>query len=480
MKLHKNLFTSILFVFLYISLSSSTDKPESQANIVQAKLNALSSEISLVHNEHVQGYINLYTQRKRELSSKIIARSDYYFPIFDQVFETYDIPKELKYLAVIESALNPNAVSPKGATGIWQFMYSTAQLYKLNMNSDLDERKDPYLSTIAAASYLKKSYNIFGDWLLAIASYNCGPGNVSKAIKKAGGKKDFWKIYSYLPKETRGYVPAFIAAVYFMEYSNDFELFADESFRISSTTSYKVVGDLYLKELISKLDIEEENFRWLNPALKGDVIPANYQLNIPQTKSQVFLSQLDSLYAVSEIKIEELAASKKSQFVNLIKNTTKAKVSKLIAAKPKERKIDPNKEVVIYMVKEGDNIGTISSWFDVKLDDLKYWNNLKSNKIVTGSELMVYVDKEEVPHYKRFDYFSNRIKNVLSTDRQKRLLYTPEREANSLFHKVEKGETLSVIANIYEVSVNMIKENNFLDKQYIMPGMYLKISAKQL
>lgn len=473
MRLYRQLLTSCLFVFLYISLSSSADSPTANSSLIQSRLNAMDSKIPLEYNAHVQGYINLYTQRKRELSTKIITRSSYYFPMFEQVLSAYGIPDELKYLAVIESALNPHAVSPKGATGIWQFMFSTAKMYKLNINNYVDERKDPYLSTIAAASYLKNAYDIFDDWLLAIASYNCGAGNVKKAIKRAGGKKDFWKIYNYLPKETRGYVPAFVAAAYFMKYSAEFDLHPDDAYKVPATTPFKVVGELYMKELVSTLDIEEESFRWINPAIKGDIIPANYQLHIPQQKVEAFLGQLDTLYAVSEVKIQELALHKKTQFK--AKAVTYASVSK-----PVERKVDPNKVSIVYTVKEGDNLGKIAVWFNCKTADLTYFNNIRNNKIVIGQELIVYVDKQDLAHYQRFEHFSNRLKNVLSTDRHKRLLYTPEREANSLFHKVEKGETLSLIAKNYEISVDEIKENNSLDKQNIMPGMYLKISAKKI
>lgn len=489
MRLYKQLVTSLLFVFLYISLSSSSDKATSAATI-QSKLNALESEIPMVYNEHVQGYINVYTVKKRELATKIVTRADYYFPMFEKVLETFGIPKELKYLAVIESALNPHAVSPKGATGIWQFMYSTAKLYKLDMNNHIDERKDPYLSSIAAATYLKNSYNMFDDWLLAIASYNCGPGNVKKAIKKAGGKKDFWKIYQFLPKETRGYVPAFIAAAYFMNYQEEFGLEPNEAYVVPATTSYKVVGDLYLQELVAKLEIDEETFRWLNAAVKGDIIPANYQVHIPQSKAQAFLDQIDSLYAISEIKIEELALSKKPAYTASSSKTsssstkpanTKTKTVVLAAPpKPKERKIDPNKVSFVYTVKGGDNLGMIANWFDCNVDDVKFWNDIRKNKIVIEQELLIYVEPKDLAHYQRFEHFSTRLKNVLSTDRQKRLLYTPEREANSVFHKVEKGETLSVIAKSYEVSIDEIKQHNCLDKQCIMPGMYLKISSKQL
>lgn len=329
---------------------------------------------------------------------------------------------------------------------------------------------------------------MFDDWLLAIASYNCGPGNVKKAIKKAGGKKDFWKIYQFLPKETRGYVPAFIAAAYFMNYQEEFGLEPNEEYVVPATTTYRVVGNLYLKELVAKLEIEEETFRWLNAAIKGDIIPANYQVHIPQSKAQAFLDQLDSLYAISEIKIEELALSKKPAYSvssNKVSTkpatTAKAKAVALAApVKPKERKIDPNKVSFVYTVKEGDNLGKIANWFNCKVDDLTFWNNIRNNKIVVEQELLIYVDPKEMAHYQRFEHFSTRLKNVLSTDRQKRLLYTPEREANSVFHKVEKGETLSVIAKNYEVSVDEIKQYNCLDKQCIMPGMYLKITSKQL
>ena len=216
------------YVQNYISIAKDTgaqkafQKTELNDSILEYQLQHIASPFSMDYNDRVKAFINLYVNKRHNQMSYMLGLSDYYFQMFEEIFDKYNVPLELKYLAVIESALNPRAVSKAGATGLWQFMYATGKIYKLEINSYVDERRDPVKATEAAAQFLSKLYSMYGDWTLVIAAYNCGPGNVNKAIRRSGGKKNFWEIYYRLPRETRGYVPAFIAATYAFHHYQDY------------------------------------------------------------------------------------------------------------------------------------------------------------------------------------------------------------------------------------------------------------------
>jgi len=339
------------------------------------RLSLLETEIPLIYNQQVRAYIDLYTMRKRELVTRILAWSKYYFPIFEEVFDRENIPLEMKYLAVIESALNQNAVSRVGATGMWQFMAPTGRIYGLRTDHHIDERRDLIRSTEAAVKYFKNSYRIYGDWLLVIASYNCGPGNVNKAIRKSGGKHDFWQIMPYLPAETRGYVPAFIAAAYTLNYSSEHNLYpADMAINYHLDTV--MVDNRYsLEQLSLALDMTVDELKNLNPALKKGFIPFTNEkivLTLPYHKVMRF-AQLDdsSVYNTSN---EELLAL-----------NAKVEESGSIAAK-KDKKI-------IYSVRKGDLLASIADKFDVTVKELKKWNHLKGNKIKRGQKLSVFPER---------------------------------------------------------------------------------------
>ncbi len=244
------------------------DIPIYADSVYAYRLSLLESEIPLDYNEYVRPYIDLYTIRRRKLSSKILAWSNYYFPQFEQALDREKMPMELKYLAVIESALNPAATSPVGAAGMWQFMAPTGRMYGLKTTASYDERRDVQKSTDAAIKYLRNSYRIYGDWLLVIASYNCGPGNVNKAIRKAGGVKNFWAIQQYLPKETRGYVPAFIAATYMMNYASEHNLYPSEEVEVYGLTdTIQVNNSISLPQVAALSGISIETLKQLNPFL---------------------------------------------------------------------------------------------------------------------------------------------------------------------------------------------------------------------
>lgn len=255
-------------------------------SVYMARLASIPSIMELCYNSIVRDYINLYTVRKRKLTSFILGQRDYYFDMFTDALDSEGMPLELRNLAVIESALNPKAYSPAGASGLWQFISSTGSMYGLKINSLVDERRDPVRSTRAAAKYLKHLYGIYNDWTLVIAAYNCGPGNVNKAIRRAGGSKDYWVIYEYLPKETRGYVPAFIAANYVMNYYQEHNICPKTINRPIAVDTVQVRDKVHLKQIADVLDIDMETLRTLNPQYRKDIIPGGYPytLTLPANK----------------------------------------------------------------------------------------------------------------------------------------------------------------------------------------------------
>jgi len=447
----------LLIVFIFSSFTG-----EESASVIQSKLLGIQKEVTLTYNPKVHNYIEVYGEKKRNLTESMLAKGEFYFPIFERVLEEYNLPTELKYMAVIESALNPRAISPMGAKGLWQFMHGTAKGYKLTINSNIDERCDVELSTIAAAKYLKNMYAKFGDWQLAIAAYNCGAGNVSKAIKRSGGKTSFWEIYNYLPKETRSYVPAFIGAVYVFEYAQDFGL--QPNYDATEYLTFKPVElekYVWASDLIKLLELDEKSFKNANASLVGNYIPGNYKLKIPTGKHEQFYTVADSLYA--------LALAKPKQ-----RNITKTAKSKepIQIVIPDETKF----ESISYKVKQGDNLGFIALWFDIALNKLQAWNQIARSFLRVDQELIVYVPKEKASFYAHFDKLSKRQKNLLTTDRSKRMMYAKRMDNKYIYHEVKKGETISTILQQYpNTSIDTIKRLNPISSNEIKPGMYLKI-----
>lgn len=346
--------------------------PEYSDSAYAFRLKVLQTEIPLDYNNHVKGFIDLYAVRKRKLVSKVLATSKYYFPVFEEIFDRENIPLELKYLAVIESALNPNAVSYVGATGLWQFMAPTGRMYGLTTNSYIDERRDLISSTEAAVNYFKNSYRIYGDWLLVIASYNCGPGNVNKAIRRSGGKKSFWEIMPYLPKETRGYVPAFIAATYVMNYAAEHNLYADDTEMYYHLDTVTVDNSVSIEKLAIALNLSREEILAYNPLLRRGVIPFS---------NQKITLTLPYPYAV--------------KVANLNANGTIARSAddKLLALNNTAQSRNHGKQgKITYKVKRGDVLGVIANKYNVSVAELKKWNKgkIKGTNIQIGQYLNIY------------------------------------------------------------------------------------------
>ncbi|MBQ2501275.1 MAG: transglycosylase SLT domain-containing protein [Bacteroidales bacterium] len=336
-------------------------------SVLVQRLEKMNSFISLPFNETVKNYMILYSEKSREKMEHILGVSNYYMPIFEEILDRYGLPLELKYMAIIESAMNPLARSRAGATGMWQFMYNTAKSYNLKITSYVDERLDIEKAADAAARYLQDAYNTFGDWALAICSYNCGSGNVNKAIQRSG-KRDFWSIYPYLPRETRGYVPAFVGAMYAMTYYKEYGLVPEPVALPHYTDTIMVNKNLHFKQINELTGIPVETLRELNPQYTHDIVPGNegpYVLKIPYQYTNSFISVEDSVYTH---KADSLLS---------------AKVLTSVSS-------GGDGGSIRYLIKNGDTLGSIARRYHVTVSNLKRWNNLKSDSIRAGRYLTIY------------------------------------------------------------------------------------------
>lgn len=338
------------------------------------RLSRIPSDIELPFNEPVKKYIEQYSGRLRKTVAYMLAANNFYLPFIEEALDLYGLPQELKYLPVIESALNPSAVSRRGAAGLWQFMLKTGKLYGLENNSLVDERRDPIKSTWAAVRYLKDLHGIYNDWTLAIAAYNCGPGNVNKAIKRAGGSTDYWTIYGYLPRETRGYVPAFIAANYIMNYYCEHGICPMDSELPAASDTIHISQDLHLQQVADVCSVEIEQLRSLNPQYKKDLVPGSSKvspLRLPEKLVLEFIEKKDSIFAYNAdkyLKRRKTVAIKESKSSSV--TTTKGGAT-------------------YHKIRSGDTLGGIAIKYGTTVKKLKELNNMQGNKITAGKNLRV-------------------------------------------------------------------------------------------
>ena len=349
----------------------TSSNPVVSDSIYIDRLSRIPSVIEMPFNDIVKKHIEAYTGRLRNKVSFMLAAANFYMPLFEEALDTYDLPMELKYLPIIESALNPKALSRQRASGLWQFMLRTGKIYGLDNNTLVDERRDPVKSTWAAVRYLKDLYNIYNDWNLVLAAYNCGPGNVNKAIRRAGGETDYWKIYPFLPKETRGYVPGFIAANYVMTYYCEHGICPMDSQLPAISDTIHINKDLHLQQVASVCNIDIEQLRSLNPQFKKDIIPGNskaYALQLPNNIANIFIEREDSIYAYEAKKY-------------LNKRRTVA-VSE--ASTPKNAK-----GAKYHKIRKGDTLGGIARKYGVSVRQLRDLNGIRGNNITAGKNLRI-------------------------------------------------------------------------------------------
>ncbi|TKC00999.1 LysM peptidoglycan-binding domain-containing protein [Pedobacter cryophilus] len=397
--------------------------------IYKYRLDSIKSAVSLDYNPYVQTYIDIFLTKRKDEMGKMINLGQYYFPIFEQALAAYKIPQEFKYLPIIESSMNPMAVSRVGATGLWQFMYTTGKVYGLTIDNYVDERRDPIAASYAAAAYLRDAYNQFGDWLLALAAYNCGAGNVSRAMLKAGGSSNFWDIHPFLPNETRNYVPAFIAANYMMNYYHRYQDIKVDKDVVLHTDSVYVNKYVSFNKIAQALNMDAIELQNLNPSYKKNLINGSVsspkRLIIPKVTSKYYADFFEAL--------------------NTDENTAIKVVSVI------DRPIINQQKAQKHLVKKGENLISIANSYDVEAQDLKVWNQLKSYQIVPGQILIVNKTAlKEIPK-----------KNI---------------EPTYITYKVKTGDTLSEIAKKFEnATIGSIKELNNLKSSLLSVGMFLKI-----
>ena len=416
----------------------TSDTPDS---ILIKRLKAINSFIPLPYNNIIKNHIIYYTQRIPNKIDLILGLSSYYLPIFEEIFDQYDMPKELKAMAIIESALNPVATSRVNARGIWQFMYRTARQYNLEINTYVDERLDPVASSHAAAKYLKDAYTIFGDWSLAIASYNCGAGNVNKAIRRAGGSRDFWTIYPYLPRETRGYVPSFVAALYTLAYYKDHGITPRAIAMPAHVDTFEIRRPIHFGQISELIGITKEEIADLNPQYVKEIIPG--------TENKTYLLKLPFNYTAQFVDHEkEIYSFKDSVFFNpIVLNDAKSVQTQ---------------STTYHTVRRGETLGRIAQRYGVRLSDLQRWNGVKSN-IRVGQRLTIH--KNGTP--------ASTAKVASSVSSEK----STSKAGEYLMYTVKKGDTLWEISRKFEgVSLNdIMKLNGFTKKSKIMPGKKIKI-----
>ncbi len=422
------------------SVKFTSDVPDA---VLIERLEKMNSFITLPFNETVKNYMVLYSEKMPTKMGHILGLSTYYLPIFEDIFNRYGLPSELKAMAIIESALNPTAVSRAGAKGMWQFMYNTARTYGLRINSYVDERLDVEKAADAAARYLLDSYNIFGDWCLAISAYNCGAGNVNKAIRRAGGNKDFWSIYPYLPKETRGYMPAFVGALYAMTYYKEYGIVPEPVQMPAHTDTFEIRRNLHFSQISEVIGIPNEDLQNLNPQYIHDLIPGNeapYILKLPYNYTNAFLDNQDSLYTH---KTAEMAGTKVLEGPSIPDSGTQERIA--------------------YKVKSGDYLGRIASRYGVTVKQLQQWNNLRGTNLRVGQTLYIYR--------------SGGGKTASSSSGSS--ASASSSSSGYITYTVKSGDTLYKIAQRYPgVTANDIMKINSISSN-IKPGMKIKIPTKK-
>ena len=410
--------------------------PDASYELIEDRLSCVDSEMPLTFNERVQSFIDYFAVRNRDYTREVIRRKSLYFPTFEKYLKQYGIPDELKYLSIVESGLRPEARSRVGAEGLWQFMPSTGRMYGLNQSWYVDERRDPEKATEAACKYLKQLYNMFDDWELALAAYNTGPGNVRKAIRRSGYKKSFWEIYNYLPRETRSYVPQFVAVLYTLEYASEHNLFTESPTHPWETDTVLISQFVSLKELANQLNLCEDELTLLNPELKRLAVSDEtkaYPLIIPADKSDFLAANRSAI---------------------LDSSGTKTIQKEFLAQAQKTSGSTYGRSKTTYRVRNGDVLGVIAQRHHVRVSDLRRWNNIRGSRINVGQKLTIWT-KGSAPQL------------ASATSRA-----VPA----SKTHLVRPGDSLWEISRRYEgASVAKIKQWNNLRSNSIKPGQKLII-----
>ena len=471
-----------------INLDEKVDY-ELPTELLKSRLKAMDakSPFNIEYNQGLENIIKSFLKNRKKSFERLMAISEYYFPIFEEALSKQNVPLEIKYLAVVESALNPKAVSRVGATGLWQFMYQTGKQYNLNIDSYVDDRSDPLKASEAAAQYMTNMYKIFGDWDLVLASYNSGPGNVTKAIRRSGGQQNYWNIRKHLPQETQGYVPAFLATMYIYEYHTAHGIkperavvkqFATDTIMIRKQMSFKQISDL--------LDIPIAQLQLLNPQYKLNVIPAysdkKHFLTLPSNKIAVFTSNEDKIYAYVQYELDQ-REKPFTRFQQAFASRDSIRKDSAIVSRTKFHKVE-----------RGDNLSEIADRYNVTISEIKKWNKLRNNKAPLGrnlkiitTEAIVSRDKKEkidtIATTKNSEIAAINSNDAVQTQEKESKIYKYEKVVTfkdvTKIHKVKRGDNLSEISDKYGVTIAEIKKWNKLKSNNVPAGKSLKIVTNE-
>ena len=449
--------------------------------LLKSRLAAMDakSPFNIEYNQGLENIIKSFLKNRKKSFERLMAISEYYFPMFEEAMARQNVPLEIKYLAVVESALNPKAVSRVGATGLWQFMFQTGKQYNLDINTYVDDRSDPLKASDAAALYMSNMYKIFGDWDLVLASYNSGPGNVAKAIRRSGGQQNFWNIRKYLPKETQGYVPAFLATMYIYEYHKEHGIVPNRAvIKHFATDTIMVKQQITFKQISDLLNIPISQLQLLNPSYKRDVIPfiagENHFLRLPNDKVAIYTSNEDKVYAYTQYEASKRERPYESRIA--VRDTLDVNSERTLVSKTR-----------YYKVKRGDSLSEIAGKFGVVMSDLKKWNRLKNSKAPRGRNLKIYSYESVAVTPKKVEVKASEIKkdtalvaiNTSVSEKKYKEEQVVSFVKTTKKYKVKKGDNLGSIASKYDVSVSDIKDWNNLKKNAIASGKTLKIMTTE-
>jgi membrane-bound lytic murein transglycosylase D len=433
--------------YVFYALTSDVEyiPGDDAPSLVRDRLQCLQQTIPLEYNDRIHSFINFFTVRDREYTRMVARRKNLYFPIFEKYLAKYGLPDELKYLSIIESGLNPKAVSRARAVGLWQFMSPTGRHYGLHQDWYIDERMDPEKSTDAACRYLRDLYRMFGDWELALASYNAGPGNVKKAIRRSGYKKSFWQVYPYLPRETRSYVPQFVAIIYAMNYLDEHNFYDIGEEMPMPHDTINTSEFLHFNTLANLTGICLEDLQKLNPSIQRNAVPQtskSYTLKIPTMAKEILAQNRAAI-------LDSASKTGKKELELLARNTAGSTYGK---------------DRIVYRVKSGDVLGSIALRYKVRVSDIQKWNNLSGNTIRVGQHLNIWLKQPTAG-----------TSTVINTSPAKAIVLSPIPDSKS--YVVQPGDTLWDISRKFEgLTIEKIKQLNNLTNSKIQPGQKLVIA----
>ncbi len=445
-KWKEELYSNTLFDTIYRDVTGlkyeAVYYPELPTDTLKARLQRLQARtpFNVEYNAELESVIKNFLKNRHQSLERLMGLSTYYFPMFEREFDNLDIPLEMKYLAIVESALKPKAKSRVGATGLWQFMYATGKQYGLDVSSYVDERSDPIKSTTTAGVYLSRLYDIFGDWDLALAAYNSGPGNVLKAIRRSGGYKNYWNLRPFLPRETAGYVPAFLATMYIFEYAEEHGFIKHKpKYRHIETDTVHIKRTISFDQISEVTGVDIEEIQYLNPTYKLDIIPfvknKNYTLTLPKENMAIFVANEEQIYAY----VKEEEDKREKPLPQLVQSENKIR----------------------YKVRAGDYLGKIARKYNVRISQLKQWNGLRNNNISIGQRLTIYT--RDVPS-------KTTVASSNSTEKS-------SKTSSGKIYTVKSGDSLWSISQKFPgVSVENIQKWNNISGTKLKLGMKLKVS----